>query len=98
MWELDHEEGWVPKNWGFWIVALKKTLESPLAYKEIKPVKHKEINPDWKSFIGRTDVEAEAAVFWPPDVKSWLIGKNPDVWGKIWGQKEKGAMENKMVW
>ena len=51
-------------------MALKKTLESPLAYKEIKPVKHKEINPDWKSFIGRTDVEAEAAVFWPPDVKS----------------------------
>ena len=85
--ELNHKEGWVPKNWAFPVVVLKKTLESPLAYKEIKPVQRKGNQP-WL-FIGRTDVEAEAAIFWPPDVKSWLIGKNCDA-GKDWGQKERG--------
>ena len=87
MWELNHKKGWMPKNWAFPIEVLKRTLESPLAYKEIKPVQRKGNQP-WL-FIGRTDVEAEAAVFWPPDVKSCLIGKNPDA-GKDWGQKERG--------
>ena len=74
MWELDHEEGWVPKNWCFWTVVLEKTLESPLDYKEIQPV-HPKGNQSW-IFIGRTD--AEAPILWPPDVKNWLIRKVPD--------------------
>ena len=74
MWELDHKEGWAPK-----------TLESPLENKEIKPVNPKGNQP-W-IFIGRTDVEAEAPMLWLPDVKSWLIGKDPDA-GKDWRQKK----------
>ena len=81
MWELDHKEGWVPKNWCFWAVVLEKTLESPLDYKEIKPVNPKGNQP-W-IFIGRTDDEAEASILWPPDVKSGLIRKDPDA-GKDW--------------
>ena len=68
MWELDHKEGWAPKNWCFWTVVLEKTLESPLDCKEIKPVNPKGNQP-W-IFIGRTD--AEAPILWPPDVKSRL--------------------------
>ena len=88
-WELDHKEGWVPKNWCFGIVVLEKTLESPLDIKEIKPVSVKGNQP-W-IFSGRTDAEAEAEapILWPPDVKSWLIGKDPDA-GKDWRQKETG--------
>ena len=71
MWDLDHKEGWVPKNWCFWTVVLEKTLESPLYCKETKPVNPKGKQP-WM-FIGWTDVEAP--IFWPPDAKSWLIGK-----------------------
>ena len=71
MWDLDHKEGWVPKNWCFWTVVLEKTLESPLYCKETKPVNPKRKQP-WM-FIGWTDVEAP--IFWPPDAKSWLIGK-----------------------
>ena len=93
MWELDHE-GWVPKNWCFLIVVLNKTLQSPLNSKEIKPVNPKQNQP-W-IFIGRTDAEAEAPILWPPDAKSWLIGKDPDA-GKDQGQEEKGAAENQMV-
>ena len=63
MWELDHKEGWVPKNWCFWTVVLEKTLESPLDSKEIKIVNTKGDQP-W-IFIGRTDAEAEAPVLWP---------------------------------
>ena len=74
MWEMDHKEGWVPKNWCFQIVVLKKTLESPSDSKEIKPVNPKG-NQSW-IFIGRTD--AEAPVLWPPDVKSLLTGKDLD--------------------
>ena len=82
MWQLDHKEGWVPKNWCFQIVVLEKALESPLDYKEIKPV-NPEGNQPW-IFIGRT--EAEVPVLWPPDAKSWLIGKAPDA-GKDLRQK-----------
>ena len=81
MWELDHKEGWRMKNWCFWIVMLEKTLESPLNCKEIKPVNPKGNQP-W-IFIGRTDAEAEAPIIWPPDVESWLFGKDPDA-GKDW--------------
>ena len=87
MWELDCKEGWALKNWCFWTVGLKKTLESPLDRKEIKPVNLRGNQP-W-IFTGRTDAEAEALILWPPDAKSWLIGKDPDA-VKDWRQKEKG--------
>ena len=77
MWELDYKESWAPKNWCFWTVVLEKTLESPLDCKEIQPV-HSKGNQSWV-FTGRTDVEAETPICWPPDVKSWLIWKDPDV-------------------
>ena len=93
MWELDYKESWVPQNWFFWTVVLKKTLESPLDCKEIQPV-HPKGNQSWM-FIGKTDVEAETPVLWPPDAKSWLIGKDPDA-GKDWGQEEKGTTEDEM--
>ena len=85
MWELDYKEAWVLKNWCFWIAVLEKTPESPLDIKETKPVNPKGIQP-W--IFGRTDAEAEVPIFWPPDVKNWLIGKDPDA-GKDWGQEEK---------
>ena len=81
VWELDHKEGWEPKNWCFWTVVLEKTLENPLDCKEIKPVNPKG-NQFW-IFIGRTDVETEALILWPPDVKSWLIGKKPWCWERL---------------
>jgi len=86
MWELDHKEGWVPKNWYFQTVVLEKTLESPLDSKEIKAVNPKENQP-W-IFTGRAVAEAEAPVLWPPDAKSQLIGKASDT-GKYWGWEEK---------
>ena len=94
MWELDCEESWVLKNWRFWTVELEKTLESPLNSKEIQPV-HPKGNNSW-IFIGRTDAEAETPILWPPDVKNWLIGKDPDA-GKDWRQEEKGTTEVEMV-
>ena len=94
MWELDYKESWVLKNWCFWTVVLQKTLESPLDCKEIQPV-HRKGDQSWV-FIGRTDVEAETPILWSPDVKSWLIGKDPDA-GKDWGQEEKGTTEDEMV-
>ena len=87
MWELDYKESWALKNWCFWTVVLEKTLESPLDCKEIQPV-HPKGNQSWV-FIGRTDVEAETLILWPPDAESWLIWKDPDA-GKDWGQEEKG--------
>ena len=92
MWVLDYKEGWAPKNWSFWTVVLEKTLESPLDYK-IKPVNPKGNQP-W-IFIGRTDVEAEAPILWPPDMKSRLIGKDPNA-RKDWVQ-EKEMTEDEMV-
>ena len=77
MWELDHKEGWAPKNWWFQIVVLVTPLDS----KEIKPV-NPERNQPW-IFIGRTAAQAETLIFWPPDAKSWLIGKYSDA-GKDW--------------
>ena len=94
MWELDHKRSWEPKNWCFWTVVLEKIPESPLDSKEIKPV-NPTGNQPW-IFIGRTDVEAEALVLWPPDAKSQPTGKDPDA-GKDWGQEEKGAAEGEMV-
>ena len=86
MWELYHKEGWVPKNWCFWTVVLEKTPESPLDCKEIQPV-HPKGDQSWV-FIGKTDVEAEIPILWPPDVKNWLFGKDPDA-GKDWRREEK---------
>ena len=94
MWELDHKESWVPKNWCFWTVVLEKTLESPLDCKEIQLV-HPKGNQSW-IFIGRSDAEAETPIIWPPDAKNWLIWKDPDA-GKDWRQKEKGMTEAEMV-
>ena len=94
MWELDYKDSWVPQNWRFWTVVLEKTLESPLDCKEIQPVQPEGIQ--FWVFIGRTDVEAETPTHWPPDVKSWLTGKDPDA-RKVWGQEEKGRTEDKMV-
>ena len=94
MWELDYKEIWAQKNWCFWTVVLEKTLERPLDCKEIQPV-HPKGNPSWV-FIGRTDVEAETPILWPPDAKSRLIGKDPDA-RKDWGQEEKGTTEDEMV-
>ena len=88
-----HFDSWALKSWCFWTV-LEKTLDSSLDCKEIKPVNPKGNQP-W-IFIWRTDAEAEAPVLWPPDAKSWLIGKAPDA-GKDWRQKEKGVAEDEMI-
>ena len=93
MWEFDCKQVWAPKNWCFWTVVLEKTLESLLDCKEIQPV-HPKGDQSWV-FIGRTDVEVETPVLWPPDAKSWLIWKDPDA-GKDWGW-EKGMTEDEMV-
>ena len=87
MWELDYKGSWVPKNWCFCTVVLEKTLESPLDCREIQPV-HPKRNQSW-IFIGRTDAEAETLILWPPDVKNWLIWKDPDA-GKDWRQGGEG--------
>ena len=89
MWELDYKESWC-----FWTVLLEKTLESPLDSKELKLV-HPKGNQSW-IFIGRTDAEAETPILWPPDMKSRLIGEDPDT-GKDWRQEEKGTTEDEMV-
>ena len=94
MWELDYKESWVLKNWCFWTVVLEKTLESPLDSKEIQPV-HPKGNRSW-IFTGRTDVEVETPILWPPDAKNWFIGKVPDA-GKDWRREEKGMTEDEMV-
>ena len=83
-WELDYKESWTLKNWCFWTVVLEKTLENPLDCKEINPVNPKG-NQSW-IFIGGTGAEAETPILWPPDVKSWLIGKDPNA-GKDWGRR-----------
>ena len=95
MWELDYKESWGLKNW--WLgeeLVLEKNFESPLNCKEMKSVNPKG-NQSW-TFIGRTDVEAEARILWPPDAINWLIGKDPDI-GKDWRQEEKGMSKHVMV-
>ena len=94
MWELDYKESWAPKNWCFWTVVLEKTLESPMACKEIQPV-HPKGDQSW-GFTGNTDAEAETLILWPPDAKSWLIGKDPDA-GRDWRQEETGTAEDEMA-
>ena len=93
MWELDYKESWVPKNWCFSTVVLEKSLESPLDCKEIQPVHSRD--QSWV-FIGRTEAKAETPILWPPHVKIWLIGKDPDT-GRDWGQEEKGTTEDEMI-
>ena len=92
MWELEYKESLAVKNWCFWTVMSEKTLESPLDCKEIQPV-HPQGNQSWM-FIGRTDAKAETPILWPPDVKNWLIGEDPDA-VRDWGQK--GTTEDEMV-
>ena len=94
VWELDYKESCALKNWCFWTVVLEKTLESPLDCKEIQPV-HPKGDQSWV-FTGRTDVEAETPILWPPHAKSWLIWKDPDA-GRDWGQEEEGMIENEMA-
>ena len=93
-WNDTEIENWAPKNWCFWTVVLEKILESPLDCKEIQPV-HPKGNQSW-IFIGRTDVEAETPILWPPHAKSWLIGKDSEA-GRNWGQEEKGTTEDEMA-
>ena len=93
MWELNYKESWALKNWCFLTVMLEKTVESPLDCKEIQPVHPKD--QSWV-FIGKTDVEAETPILWPPDAKSWLIWKDSDA-GKDWWQEEKGTREDEIV-
>ena len=94
MWELDYKESWAQKNWCFWTMVLEKTLESPSDCEEIQPV-HPKGDQSWL-FIGRSDVEAETPILWPPHAKSWFIGKDSDA-GRDWGQEEKVMTENKMA-
>ena len=94
MWELDCEESWVSKNWCFWTVVLEKTLDSLLDCKEIQPVHSKGDHP-WV-FFGKNNAKAETPILWPPHVKSWLIGKDPDA-GSDWVQEEKGTKEDEMA-
>ena len=94
MWELDCDETWAPKKWCFWTMMLEKTLESLLDCKDIKPVNPK--GNQSSIFIGRTDVQAETPIFWPPDVKNWLIWKDPDT-GEDWRREEKGKTEDEMA-
>ena len=94
VWELDYKQSWVLKKWSFWTVVLEKTLESPFDCKEIQPV-HPKGDESWV-FIGSTDAEAETPILGPPDVKKWLIWKDPDA-GKDWRQEKKWTTEDEMV-
>ena len=96
MWELEYKESWALKNWCFWAVVLEKTFESPLESEEIKPVGLKG-NQSW-IFIGRTDgeTETETSILWPPDMKNWLIGKDPDA-GKIEGRRRRGLQRMRLL-
>ena len=94
MWELDHKEGWVPKNWCFKTVVLEKTLESPLNFKNIKLV-HPKGNQSW-IFIGRTDAEAETLILWPPDAKTDSLAKTL-ILGKIKDRRRRGWQRMKWL-
>ena len=91
---LYYKESWPPNNWIFWAVVLEKMLESLLDCKKIQPVYPKG-NQSW-IFIGRTDVEDETPILWPPAAKSWLIWKDPDA-GKDWRQDKKGTAEDELI-
>ena len=91
-WTIKKAECWRIDAFELW--CWEQTLESPMDFKEIKPVNHKG-NQFW-IFIGRTDAEAETPIFWPPDAKNWLLGKDPDA-GKYWRHEEKGTTEDEMV-
>ena len=93
MWQLDYKESRASKNWCFWTVVLEKTLESPLDCKKIQTI-HPKGDQSWV-FIGRTDAEAETPILWPPDVKNWLIWKDPGA-GKDWRPEEKGTAEDEI--
>ena len=93
MWDLDYKENWAPKNWCFWIVMLK-TLKSTLDCKEIQLV-HPKGDQSWV-FIGRTDVEAETPILWPPDGKNWLFWKDPEA-GQDWSWEGKGTTEDEVA-
>ena len=100
MYELDHKEGWAPKNWCFPNMVLEKTLGNSLDSREIRPVNPKGNQP-WV-LTGRTDAEAEAPILWPPDAKNWLIWKDPDA-GKDWRQEKdnigwNGWMKSLIQW
>ena len=86
IWELDHKESWVLKNWCFWTVVLEKTLESPLDCKEISR----------EYSLEGLMLKLKFPILWPPDAKNWLIGKDPDA-GKDWRWEEKGTTEDEMV-
>ena len=94
MWKVDCEESRAPKNWCFWTVVLEKTPERPLDYKEIQPV-HPKGDQSWVFFGGNDAKAEEAPVLWPPHGKSWLIGKDSDVWRDS-EQEEKGMTEDEM--
>ena len=93
MWELDYKESWALKNWCFWTAVLEKILEGPLDSKEIQPV-HPKGNQSW-IFIGRTDVEAETPILWPPNAKNWLTWKDLML-GKVEGRRRRG--QQRMRW
>ena len=94
MWEMDHKEGWMPRNWCFWIMVPERTLQSPLDSKEIQTVNPKGSQP-WIS-IGRTNAEAKATILWPPDANRWLTGRDPEA-GKEWRQEKGVSTEDEMV-
>ena len=94
MWELNHKEGWMLKNWCFWSVVLEKTLESPLDCKGIKPINPKG-DQSW-IFTGRTDAEAKAPILWPPDVKSNSLEKNLML-GKVEGKRRRGQQRTRWL-
>ena len=91
MWDLDCDQSWVLKNWCFWTVLLVQTLESPLDCKEIQPV-HPKGDQSWV-FIGRTDVEAETPILWPPGAKNWLIWKD-----SCWERLKAGGEGDDREW
>ena len=93
MWELDYKEGWVSKNWCLQIVVLEKTLESPLTARYNQSIL-KEISPEYS--LEGLMLKLKLQYFWLPDVKNWLIRKDPDA-GKDWRQKERGMTEDEMV-
>ena len=95
MWELEHKEGWAPKNWCFWTVVLEKTLESLLDCKEIQPV-HPKGNQSW-IFIGRTDAKLKLPILWPPDGKSWLLRKDPDA-AKTGSRRRRGQQRKRWLY